>query len=138
MSLHDYLKSQQLETMGSFAALLMAAMRKADSDNMDKLAVSFPEITRELLERYDAPGGAITDGERAYIAGLIDGPDSPFFYMDRDTDGPSSSPKVTREAVDDSDPFVTIHYLGDDERVDVHDIMSVADYLAEEDVDDDL
>jgi len=42
-----------------FYALIMAAMRGADTDNLDKLRAAFPEVYRELRERYNAPGGQI-------------------------------------------------------------------------------
>jgi len=41
----------------SFRALIMAAMRKADTSNTEKLKNAFPEIWAELRARYDAPGG---------------------------------------------------------------------------------
>jgi len=42
-----------------FYALIMAAMRKADSDNIEKLKQAFPDIWAELQKRYNAPGGII-------------------------------------------------------------------------------
>lgn len=47
----------------SFKAVIMAAMRKADTDNMAKLARAFPDIALELMERYNAPGGLLPGEE---------------------------------------------------------------------------
>ena len=60
MSLYDYRASQQL-AIGDppFYALIMAAMRKADSGNMVKLQWAFPDTYVELQERYDSPGGVL-------------------------------------------------------------------------------
>jgi len=44
-----------------FYALIMAAMRKADSMNIVKLQRAFPEVWEELIARYNAPGGQIGD-----------------------------------------------------------------------------
>jgi hypothetical protein len=40
-----------------FSALIMAAMRKADTNNAMRLRRAFPEIDQELYERYWCPGG---------------------------------------------------------------------------------
>lgn len=60
MSRYDYELSQQL-SMGDppFAALIMAAMRKADSSNLILLRQAFPVEFSELHERYHAPGGML-------------------------------------------------------------------------------
>jgi len=63
MSLYDYRQSEKLSIIDpSFAALIMAAMRKADSDNTEKLKMCWPEIYQELFNRYRAPGGLL-EGE---------------------------------------------------------------------------
>lgn len=63
MSLADYREYLQLTLIQpSFAALIMAAYAKADSGNAELLRATFPEITTELQERYDNPGG-LTDAE---------------------------------------------------------------------------
>jgi hypothetical protein len=63
MSLHDYRESQQIARHDyPFYALIMAAMRQADSENIVRLRVSFPEIFKELDARYHAPGGRL-EGE---------------------------------------------------------------------------
>ena len=67
MSLHDYKVSQQLSMADHpFYALIMAAMRQADTDNLRKLAREWPGIYTELKQRYDAPGGLLF-GERPII-----------------------------------------------------------------------
>lgn len=64
MSLFDYQASKQVAADDPpFAALVMAAYRKADTGNAAKLEMAFPDITRELRARYDAPGG-ILPGEQ--------------------------------------------------------------------------
>jgi hypothetical protein len=42
-----------------FYALIMAAMRKADADNLFNLQRVFPWVWLELRDRYDAPGGKL-------------------------------------------------------------------------------
>jgi len=60
MSLFDYQASKQISALDPpFAALIMAAYRKADTDNAIRLEQKFPEICRELRERYNAPGGVL-------------------------------------------------------------------------------
>lgn len=60
MSLFDYNKSIELHKADMpFYALIMAAMRKADSSNGPLLMAMYPEIWEELKERYNAPGGFI-------------------------------------------------------------------------------
>ncbi len=64
MSHYDYRASQVLgRDDPPFAALIMAAMRKSDTDNMARLRAAFPEIYAELHARYNAPGGWLP-GER--------------------------------------------------------------------------
>ena len=60
MSLYDYRESAEIaEKDYQFYALIMAAMRKADTDNLEILKVAFPEVYRELVKRYHAPAGEI-------------------------------------------------------------------------------
>jgi len=60
MSLYDYRVSEKLaEKDYPFYALIMAAMRKADSINARALEMGFPEIWHELNLRYHAPGGLL-------------------------------------------------------------------------------
>lgn len=42
-----------------FAALIAAALRKADSDNFARLESVFPNIASDLKLRYNAPGGIL-------------------------------------------------------------------------------
>ena len=63
----EYIGSQKVAseisqmTMGNeFYTLIMAAMRLADTDNMEKLAEEFPETWDELCRRYKAPGGKLS------------------------------------------------------------------------------
>jgi hypothetical protein len=68
MSLHDYRIGADLYAKHlPFYALIQAAMRRADSENVSKLKVAFPEVWAELYARYHAPGGCITDEERAAL-----------------------------------------------------------------------
>jgi len=63
MSHHEYRASQELEREGRpFYGLIMAAMRQADTDNVEKLRRVWPEVWAELRARYDAPGGFL-EGE---------------------------------------------------------------------------
>ena len=60
MSYHEYRTSQEIEARDfPFYALIMAAMRKADTDNLFRLQRAFPETWRELLMRYHEPGGRL-------------------------------------------------------------------------------
>ncbi len=57
MSYHDYVKGRELTLDDPpFYALIQAAMRKADTGNLEKLQAAFPEIWEELNARYHAPG----------------------------------------------------------------------------------
>ncbi|BBY84689.1 hypothetical protein [Mycolicibacterium tokaiense] len=60
MSLYDYRASQQIgSTDQPFYALIMAAIRKADTQNAARLRMAFPEVHAEFTARYDAPGGML-------------------------------------------------------------------------------
>jgi len=62
VSLYEYKESQQIALQDyGFYSLIMAAMRKADSNNSYALATAFPATWDELQERYNAPGGLIGD-----------------------------------------------------------------------------
>ena len=73
MTLYDYEASQQLLAQRDwpFYALIMAAMRKADSDNATRLREAFPWTYDELYARYNAPGGVIK-GDPEYTDGDSD------------------------------------------------------------------
>lgn len=60
MSLHEYQESLRISRDDPpFYAIIMAAMRKADTDNAARLRAAFPDTWAELQERYNAPGGLI-------------------------------------------------------------------------------
>jgi len=68
MSLHDYRVSGALAASGvPLYACVMAAMRRADSTNLDPLRRAFPECWDELQKRYDSPG-RLLPGERDWAA----------------------------------------------------------------------
>lgn len=61
MSLYDYRESIRIGIGDpGFCSLIMAAMRKADSDNIERLKAAFPEVWKELKARYNAPGGIVS------------------------------------------------------------------------------
>lgn len=60
MSRYDYEQSKLVHAgMHPFYSLIMAAMRKADTANLDLLTTAFPFVWKELSDRYDAPGGIL-------------------------------------------------------------------------------
>lgn len=60
MSLHSYHYSLKISRDDPpFYALIMAAMRKADDDNVLKLRREFPEVWDELRARYNSPMGVL-------------------------------------------------------------------------------
>lgn len=60
MSRFDYQASLRLNSGDPpFHALVMAAMRQADTANLALLRTAFPEVWAELDARRDAPGGAL-------------------------------------------------------------------------------
>lgn len=60
MSLYDYRKAQEIQAEDHpFYALIMCAMKQADTTNAAKLREAFPEVHAELAKRYDAPGGIL-------------------------------------------------------------------------------
>ena len=63
MSLYDYQVSKQISMQDDpFAALIMAALRQAGTQNAATLRAAFPEIASELQARYDTPGGLVIFG----------------------------------------------------------------------------
>ena len=63
MSRYDYLESQKISAAGyPFYALIMAAFRQADSDNLAALKQAFPSVYVEFAQRYYAPFGML-EGE---------------------------------------------------------------------------
>ena len=75
MSKYDY-EQGKIIVMNDypFYALIQAAMRQADSDNIIKLKKAFPHVWLELEARYHAPNGDLPgDGkERIVIKEIID------------------------------------------------------------------
>ena len=67
MSLFDYLESQALGSTDPQFASIMAAMCKADTDNLARLTQAFPEIWGEFKQRHNAPGGALDQCERDWL-----------------------------------------------------------------------
>ncbi len=66
MSLFDYQQSLTIAAQNRpFYALLMAAMRQADSDNVELLKHAFPATWDELHARYNAPGGLLESEQEA-------------------------------------------------------------------------
>ena len=64
MSLHEYIMSRRLAAEDyPFYALIMAAMRQADTPNGEKLKAMWPELYEEMKDRYNAPGGALDENE---------------------------------------------------------------------------
>ena len=62
MSLFDYRASQQLAADDvPFYALIMGAMRRADTRNLELLQNAWPMVWQELQERYNAPAGLLGD-----------------------------------------------------------------------------
>lgn len=56
----EYEASKRIHGMDlPFYALIMAAMRGADSENVARLKLGFPDVWDELEARYHAPGGLL-------------------------------------------------------------------------------
>lgn len=66
MSHYDYRRSIQIAIQDEpFYALIMAAMRQADTGNLERLQLAFPAVYAELAARIDAPNGVLP-GEPPY------------------------------------------------------------------------
>lgn len=64
MSRYDYEKSKELAALDApFYAIIMTAMRQADTNNEYILRSIYPDVWDELQQRYNAPGGLLP-GER--------------------------------------------------------------------------
>ncbi len=60
MSHFDYEVSKRVNCEDfPFYALIMAAMRQADTTNLARLKQVFPDVWEELSRRYNAPGGLL-------------------------------------------------------------------------------
>ncbi|MGH3495068.1 MAG: hypothetical protein ACRDQ1_17790 [Sciscionella sp.] len=74
MSCHEYLVSRSISAQDPpFYALIMAAMRQADTSNAEALRRAFPAVWAELQARYHAPSGLI-DGDQPVMSGAEGGP----------------------------------------------------------------
>lgn len=61
--LYDYEVGRKISGQDyPFYALIQAAMRKADTDNLALLRAAWPDLYDEFIARYNAPGGLL-DGE---------------------------------------------------------------------------
>lgn len=75
MSHYDYTFSQSDALMsGPFYGIIMAAMRRADTDNLELLQRAFPETWEELQQRYHAPGGYLPNEIQAAATGVLSEP----------------------------------------------------------------
>lgn len=60
MSLYDYKKGLEIAIEDyPFYALIQAAMRQADTINLEKLQNAWPRVWNEIQLRYHAPGGIL-------------------------------------------------------------------------------
>ena len=60
MSYYEYKVGQQIESERyPFYALIQAAMRQADTNNLFKLKTQWPRVWGEFKDRYNAPGGKL-------------------------------------------------------------------------------
>lgn len=67
MTRHEYEMSRQISGQDfPFYALIMAAMRQADSGNLFALKQAFPMTWYELGARYNAPGGVLKSDPAEY------------------------------------------------------------------------
>jgi hypothetical protein len=67
-TLADYQDSKKLNaTDHSLASLIFAAIQKADNFNLNRFRMVFPEYYDEFMARYQAPGGAINESEKAIL-----------------------------------------------------------------------
>ncbi len=69
MSHYDYKLSQHISARDEpFYALLFALMRRADSDNLEKIKQHWPDAWQEFYNRYNALGGFLEGEDNTYIA----------------------------------------------------------------------
>ena len=62
MSHFDYQYAKRLvHDDAPFYALIMAAMWRADTDNVMRLKLAFPDVWEEVNARYRAPGGLLSN-----------------------------------------------------------------------------
>jgi len=63
---YDYEQSIRLSSE-SFYSLIMAAMRGADTDNLEKLQAAWPGVWRELQDRYQSDDEKVTTAQEPCI-----------------------------------------------------------------------
>lgn len=64
MSIHEYYEAVNISKDDPpFYALIMAAMIRADSANLEILKLVFPKTYEEVQARYNSPGGHLPDDE---------------------------------------------------------------------------
>jgi len=84
-SLHDYEISRKIAMMDgiTFYGTLMAAIRLADSYNMEIFQSFFPQVVKEFRERYNNPGGLsneeMEEWEAHYDEDVGNNPDGTIF-----------------------------------------------------------
>lgn len=67
-SILDYQESLRLSKHDpSFSALIFSLIRKADSNNLEKIAREWPELLDEFKKRYKSFGGALDEDELQYL-----------------------------------------------------------------------
>lgn len=64
MSRHHYEASREMEMEvykrdWPYYSIIMCAMRRADSTNLSKLRLMWPDVFADLEARYNAPGGIL-------------------------------------------------------------------------------
>ena len=58
MSFDEYHEGRRIAAQNyPFYAIIQAAMRQADTDNLQKLKQEWPEVWEDLDKRWHAPGG---------------------------------------------------------------------------------
>ena len=66
MSLYDYEVGQRIVLKygdDEFYGLIQACMRLADTDNLQRLKIDWPDVWNDLERRYNAPGGVLPEDE---------------------------------------------------------------------------
>jgi hypothetical protein len=68
---YDASRKLHREIVGAgFYVILLAAARVADGENFARLQAMWPDVMAELQERYDAPGGELTEEREAQIEAM--------------------------------------------------------------------
>ncbi len=75
MSLRDYEIGLEIDgryqVSEDFYGVVMALMRNADSENLEKLKAAWPDVWAECERRYNAPGGLLV-GEAVQVSTGVD------------------------------------------------------------------